>query len=251
MTSYFIASQLVPFGVDHIAAIGTTVLLSVLLSVLVRNSRSTHQQRIICIGIALFLVVSECINYLYVLRHSGWTTFVHDALPLHLCGVTLYLTAYTLVTKRQTTFELVYFWCFSGTVQAILTPEAQVGFPAWSCFHFFFAHGGTIAGVSAMTFGLRMRPRFKGMWLAYGCLWALFLVVGLLDAMLNADYMYFWEPPTGQTPFYFLRWPWYIPFLGLVALVFCILLWLPFSRRANRIANISTHDTEGGPGNSI
>lgn len=231
MNSRFIASQFEPFGSDHLVVIALTVCLSVVLSLLVRNPSSPRLKRIVCISIAVLLIATEWFNYGYVLTQDGWAAFVAESLPLHACGVTLYLTAYTLITKRQLTFEIIYFWGFAGTTQAILTPIAQDGFPAWFSFHFFLTHGGTLVGVSVATFGLRMRPRFKGVWITYAFSWGLLLVVGGLNWLLDTNYMFLCTPPTGNTPFYFLPWPWYILFLGLLALVMFLLLWLPFARR--------------------
>lgn len=223
-----ISSQLEPFGADHMIVIGLIVCLAVVLSLLVRRSRSHRLRRIVCISIACVLLAAEWFNYGYVLVRFNWVYFVGNALPLHVCGFALYLTAYLLITKKQLVFEIVYFWAFAGTIQAILTPVVQKGFPSWDCIHFFLIHGGVIVGVAVATFGLGMRPTLKGLWLTYALSWGLSVIVGIVNYLLGTNYMYLCEPPSGNTPFYFLPWPWYILFLGLVALILFYLLWLPF-----------------------
>ncbi len=231
MGSLSTVSQFEPFSVDHFIVIGATVFLSIVVSIFLRRNTSPVRERLVCIGIACFLIAIEGFNYFYTVTHDGWRYFVDQALPLHACGVALYLAAFTLIKRRQMTFEMVYFWGFAGTTQALLTPIAQAGFPAWFSFHFFLTHGGVIVGVSALTFGLRMRPRFKGLWMTYAATWGLVLVVGAANWLLGTNYMYLCAPPTGPTPFYFLPWPWYLLFLGVLALVLFVLLWLPFAKR--------------------
>ncbi|MHC4552406.1 MAG: YwaF family protein [Planctomycetota bacterium] len=226
-----IASQFQPFGAEHWTVLGVTVVLSALLPLTVRRFPSERFKRNICVVIALLLVATECFNYYYTIAHDGWDKFVDVALPLHACGFSLYLTAFMLLTRRQAAFEIVYFWGFAGTTQALLTPITQAGFPSWSCFHFFITHGLVIVGVSFATFGLKMRPRFKGVWITYAFSWALVFIVGGCNWLLGTNYMYLCERPSGSTPFYFLPWPWYILFLGLLAIVFFVLLWLPFKKK--------------------
>lgn len=223
-------SQFQPFGVGHWTVLGMTVALSALLPLTVRRYGAKWTKRTICVLIAALLVTTECFNYAYTISHGGWEMFIEEALPLHACGFSLYLTAFMLITRRQVIFEIVYFWGFAGTTQALLTPVAQTGFPSWSCFHFFITHGLVIVGVSFATFGLRMRPRFKGVWIAYAYSWALVFIVGGCNRLLGTNYMYLCERPTGNTPFYFLPWPWYILFLGFIAIIFFLLLWLPFRK---------------------
>ncbi len=229
-------SEFKPFGLAHFIVIGLTIFLSILLSVVVRKSASVYLQKVISVTIAILLVGVEGFNYYYSIQYDGWDYFLHESLPLHACGVALYLTAYMLITKRQAIFEIVYFWAFAGTTQAILTPVTQEGFPSWHCFHFFFTHGLVVVGAAYATFGLQMRPRWKGVWITYAYSWGLLFVVGVANQLLGTNYMYLCEKPSGQTPFYFLPWPWYIPFLGLVALVFFYLLWLPFGWDVSRLS---------------
>ena len=235
MDKQILASQFEPFGGEHLAVLAATAALSIALSMWTRRSQSPRLERRICVTIAVLLLALEMFNYYYTITHDGWSRFVAEALPLHACGISLYLTAYMLLTRRQVFFEIVYFWGFAGTTQALLTPVTQEGFPAWPCFHFFLTHGLVVVGVAFATVGLKMRPRFKGVWITYAFSWALVLMVGTCNRLLGTNYMYLCEKPTGSTPFYFLPWPWYILFLGVLAIVFFLLLWLPFrkSRRRN------------------
>ena len=45
-----------------------------------------------------------------------------DHLPITVCGWAVIFSAYFLLTKNQTLFDITYFWLFSGTLFALATP---------------------------------------------------------------------------------------------------------------------------------
>ena len=94
-----------------------------------------------------------------------------------------------------------------------------------------------IVAVFVAVFGLKMRPRLKGVWITYTLSWGLVFVVGGINYLLDTNYMYLCRPPAGVSPFYFLNWPWYILFLSGLALVIFLLLWLPFAARSDADTN--------------
>jgi uncharacterized membrane protein YwaF len=54
---------------------------------------------------------------------------------------------------------------------------------------------------------------------------------------LDANYMFLCRRPEGQSPFFFLPWPWYILFLEGVALVVVTALYLPWAPMLARSAS--------------
>jgi len=223
--------EFVQFGSAHLAAIVALVIVSTILSMTVRYSSSPKARQYICYGLALFLLAMELFDYIFTVTHNGVEYFLQHQLPLHVCGIAVYLTAYMLITKKQLIFEIVYFWALGGTTQAILTPAVSTGFPSYRFFQFFLAHSAVITGVCIAVFGLKMRPRLKGLWFTYALSWLLVFVVGGINTLLDTNYMYLCNPPAGISPFYFLQWPWYILFQSALALVLFFLLWLPFALR--------------------
>jgi hypothetical integral membrane protein (TIGR02206 family) len=206
--------------------------LCILLSAAVRYTHSSNLKRGVCWGLVAVLLGAEWFKYIYTITHDGLNDFMHYALPLHVCGIAVYLSAYMLITKKQVVFEIVYFWALAGTTQAILTPAVTDGFPSYRFFQFFVEHSAVIIAVFVAVFGLKMRPRLKGLWITYALSWGLVFVVGGINALLDTNYMYLCRPPAGISPFYFLDWPWYILFQGALALVIFSLLYLPFGLRS-------------------
>lgn len=241
MTAPPVQSEFVQFGPAHLTMIALLVVVSAGLSAAVRYSNSARFKKRVCWGFAFFLLGAEWFEYCFTIARDGFEFFVQYALPLHMCGIAVYLAAYMLITKRQVIFEIVYFWAIGGTMQAILTPAVTDGFPSYNFLQFFIEHSAVIIAVVIAVFGLRLRPRLKGMWITYAVSWSTVFVIGGLNALLNTNYMYLCSPPVGVSPFYFLDWPWYILFQGGLALVVFTLLYLPFAVWPQKEPRIPMH----------
>jgi len=53
--------------------------------------------------------------------------------------LSVYLTAWALITRSPRVYEVVYFWGLGGTIQALLTPDLLQGFPSAAFVSFFLA----------------------------------------------------------------------------------------------------------------
>ncbi|MHC5179037.1 MAG: YwaF family protein [Planctomycetota bacterium] len=237
MTAAVLQSEFIQFGPPHLIVIATLIVLCVTVSAVVRYAPSSTVKHGICRGLVVVLLGGECFKYVFTYTQYGRDYFVQSSLPLHVCGIAVYLAAFMLITRRQVVFEIVYFWALGGTTQAILTPAVAAGFPSYHFYQFFIEHSAVIIAVFVAVFGLKMRPRLKGVWITYALSWLLVFVVGGINYLLDTNYMYLCRPPTGVSPFYFLDWPWYILFQSGLALVIFSLLYLPFARQPKLAVN--------------
>lgn len=223
-----IEPEFVQFGPAHLAVIALLIVFSIMLPAAVRYSKSERIKWTIRLSLVAVLLGVEWFKCVYMITQNGFDDFIQNDLPLHACGMAIYLTSWVLITKKQVAFEIAYFWGLAGTTQAILTPALTDGFPSVPFFLFFVAHCAIIVGVLVAVFGLKMRPRLKGLWITYALTWTLVFVVGGINALLGSNYMYLCSPPDGTSPFYFLLWPWYLLFQGAFALAAFWILYLPF-----------------------
>ena len=216
------------FGPPHVTAMVLIAAAAVALPVWVRRAGSARLTRRVRGAIALVLLGNELVFYAHGLATLAPAEFLRGCLPLHICGAAVFLVAWTLWKPTQYVYEIAYFWGLGGTVQAILTPNLLVDFPAYRFWQFFITHGALVAGVLLATWGLRMRPA-RGAVLRVVVTTNVYLVlVACADWALGANYMFLREPPAGASPFFFLPWPWYILFLEAVGLGMVLLLCLPF-----------------------
>ena len=215
------------FGLPHVAAIALTAAVAAALTVVARRSGSPRVTRGLCIGLAVVLLVNQSVGWIYRYMTEGGEVFVREHLPLHVCGMTILLSAAMLLFRQRWTFELVYFWGLAGATNAMVTPELSEGLPHYLFFQYFISHGAIVAAALFATLGLGMRPTFRSLVRAFVALNVMAAVLTPVNLLLDSNYMYLCTVPDTASPFIFLPWPWYLLKLELLAAVFFGLLYLP------------------------
>ena len=233
------ANPFVFFGQAHLAAIAVTVAVPVVLIAAARGAGSAAVTRWIARSLAGVLIASEIVYYCHGLATMELGDFLKDHLPLHICGVGLYLTAWVLVRPNQFAYELAYFWGLAGTLQAVITPNLVDGFPSYAFVQFFITHGGIVAGVLFATLAMNMRPKRRAVLRAFLLTNVLMLVLIPINLLLDANYMFICGAPKGEAIFFFLDWPWYILFMEPVCLGLITILYLPFWRSNRRQGGVA------------
>ena len=216
-------------GVPHVVALALTIVLPIALSVLVRKADSSVLTNAVRYLLAATLIINEIGGWIYrAATVQSFSVFVQSYLPLHICGVALFVVVLALLRRNQILYEIGYFWGIVGTLNAVLTPQLGVGFPHYRFFQYFIVHGGIVVSVLFATWGLRMRPTLKGLLRSF--LLANFYMVFIagVNLLLNSNYMFICDPPLTKSPFFFAPWPWYIPILDGVALVLFFVVYSPF-----------------------
>ena len=146
-------------GVPHVIALVLTIALPITLSVLVRKANSSVLTNAVCYLLAAILIVNEIGGGIYrAATVQSFSVFVQNYLPLHICGVALFVVVFALLSRNQILYEIGYFWGIVGTLNAVITPQLAVDFPHYRFFQYFIVHGGIVASVLFATWGLRMRP---------------------------------------------------------------------------------------------
>ena len=214
----------IPFGMAHLAAIALAVIVPVLLALLVRLS---GRRRVAAVVRWLFAgeLVAMYLLWFWLLSQG----VVGNVLPMHLCDWAAIAAIITLIRPNQKSYELAYFWTFSGTLQATLTPELALGWPDLRFVIFFGFHCGVIAAVLYMTLGMRLRPYPKS--IPHVVAWTVFygIAAGFVDWVTGANYGFLRAKPVNPSALDLLSpWPWYIAELVPVALIFILILYAPF-----------------------
>ena len=183
-------------------------------------------------ALALILVVDAAVFAIDpVIRHT-WTA--RASLPLSLCDVALVIAAAACWWPRQPLLiELTWFWGLAGTLQAIATPDLTVGFPHLEFFEYVVGHLGIVIAALYLVVGLGYRPRARAVPRVFAITVLYTGFVGIMDAVLNADYMFLASRPVHWSLLSVLGpWPWYILSAAGLALVLLFALDAPF--RAGR-----------------
>jgi hypothetical integral membrane protein (TIGR02206 family) len=215
------------FGGPHLIAMAASFAVPVVASAAIRPRTRPQLDRMLRWSLAGLMTVNW-FGWMYLLYAKGWLGLGNE-FPLNLCDWATVMTVITLVYPNQRAYELAYFWALAGTLQGMLTPDVKFEFPDIEFVLFFLFHGGIIASVLYMTFGLGWRPypaslpRVIGWTLVYAG------VAGFFDWVLGANYAFLRAKPPFATVFNFMPdWPWYIPLLVVLGLFSTVLYYAPF-----------------------
>ncbi len=215
-------------GASHIGAVAFFAALNVLIIVFRVRIRDTALDQVLRVLIASLLLVNELGLSLWRLRYRVWT--IQTSLPLHLCGVSVLLSALMLYTKSFAIFELTYFWAMGGALQGLLTPDVE----GWDFPHFrfittFLSHGLIVTANLSMVFVLGMRPTFVSYLKSMAVVNAYAGAMLLFNRATGANYGFLCRKPDSPTLFDLLGpWPWYLLSLEAIALVLSFLFLVPF-----------------------
>ncbi|MDA8290705.1 MAG: TIGR02206 family membrane protein [Actinomycetota bacterium] len=156
------------------------------------------------------------------------------SLPLALCNAAVVVAAVACFWPRPTLVEVTYFWGCAGTVQGLATPDLSARFPSLVFAQYVVGHLGVVAAALLLVVGRRITPRRGAAARTFGITAAYSALVGLVDALSGANYMFLRRPPGEWTLLRVLGpWPWYVVSAAGVAALLFALLDLPF-RSARR-----------------
>lgn len=173
------------------------------------------------------LIMSRITLDLWYIFTDRWS--LQTSLPLELCSIASLLSGLMLLTKNKYLFEVLYFIAIGGSMQAILTPDLNFGFPQYRYIQFFFDHFLLLSAPLLMIWLYRFTITFRSLLKSFLSLNLLAGVVFIINLYLDANYMFLKEKPNQGSLLDFLGpYPHYILSLEIVAFVMFTLLYLPF-----------------------
>jgi hypothetical integral membrane protein (TIGR02206 family) len=206
------------WSAEHVAALVAT---AVLAASLTAGARRFGDPWAIAVGRALAVAmlaafVTEQVTYAV---RGEWTDQVN--LPLQLSdAVTLVSAAALWHPERMLLVEVVYFWAFSASLQAVLTPDLAQSFPDLLFFTYFATHSGAIAAACLLVFGMRRVPRRGAVWRVYRITAAFVGVAAVATVVTGGNYMFLRRKPAGGSLLDLMGpWPLYIVVAAAVALL--------------------------------
>jgi hypothetical integral membrane protein (TIGR02206 family) len=220
-----------PFTLPHFAAVSIGLAVT---AGLIAMGSSGHRGRLISTGILAFLNLAT-FGIVQVSWQSVPGMTVEQSIPAHLCDIASILSGFALLTRRRLLCELTYFWGLAATIQGLVTPALEFGFPSWPFITFFLQHFSIVAAALYLPIVDGWRPHHP--W------WRSPLrVLGWSNVYLACAMLVNWrfgtnfgfaarKPVNPSLLDYLGPWPWYLLGMEALALVFFSLLALPFSAR--------------------
>ena len=229
------------FGFVHLAILGM-VGLFIFSLFFVRKSANTKLCKLIRYSLAGLLIINQLARHIWLIYFDMWN--IQWNLPLHLCSIFVWLSAYMLITKSYTIFEFAYFLGLGGALQALLTPDVgSYSFQKLYLAQFFIAHGSIIIASAYMAIVEGYRPTWASIRKVF--IWAniYLVIVTVINLVIGSNYLYTLHKPNVPTLLDYLGpWPWYILSAEGIALILFLLLYLPFLLSAPRPSQNSITD---------
>ena len=148
--------------------------------------------------LAFALIITEMSYYWRLVGVPSLNPNPVDHLPITVCGWVVIFSSYMIVGKSQTLFDIVYFWLFSGTIFALITPTviSYTGPTRFRYYQFWLEHTLGYVALFYMIFVHNMRPTFRSMFKSYGVLLAMGAIAFAANRLLGpgANYLFLAKP---------------------------------------------------------
>lgn len=218
------------------AAYGTALSLAVLVTVTlcVVGRRHPGPWRVWVAAAMGAVLLADAVSYIVGLVVAG-TFSARTDLPFALCDAAVLVAAAACATRVRALVELTWFWGLAGTLQAVITPDLSSGFPHLVFFQYVVGHLTIVMAALFLVIGMGLVPRHGAPWRVLALTALYTALVGLVDGVTGANYMFLRRPPGEWTILRLLGpWPWYTLSAAGVAVVLVVLLDLPFRPERRR-----------------
>lgn len=223
------------FSLLHFGWFSTSLIMIVGIIFIFRYMNAINKIRII--RVSAFLLV-----FLYLLRIL-WATLlgkfrIESMLPLHLCGIMIFVEFFAVFSKSQLLKEFGYSAGLPGAFIALLTPEFN-GYPLLSFQYqiYILSHVLLIIVPLLWIFGEGFKPSKSYLMKIYWILCGIAAFDAIINKLINSNYMFISKAPL-NTPFVYIE-KWfgyrgYVGFLLISSFIALHLMYLPFSLKQKK-----------------
>lgn len=178
------------------------ILVAVAIIFLIRHFRVELQQSrkeyILRYILAFALIVSEMSYYWRLIGIPALGPNPIDHLPITVCGWAVVFCSYMVIGKSQLLFDISYFWLFSGSIFALITPTviSYTGPTRFRYYQFWAEHLLGYIAIFYMIFIHNMRPTVRSAIRSYVALMVLAVVAFFTNRYLGpgANYLFLAKP---------------------------------------------------------
>lgn len=159
---------------------------------------------------------------------------IQTDLPLHLCHFAYWFSVLGMLAQvynyknKQFFFNCAYFLGFSGAFQGIVTVDLTGIFTFGDMLSLHLQHSLIILNVLWLIFAYGMKFNLKGVMQAFLFTNILLIFVGIINTVIESNYMFLCKPPDVNNPFLIGDWPFYLIILELIFFIYGYFLCLPF-----------------------
>jgi hypothetical integral membrane protein (TIGR02206 family) len=224
---------------EHLAALAATVASS---AVLVAGARRggpafSRPARLVLGAVILAGFIGEQLAYA---ERGEWSARVN--LPFQLSDAVTLVSVAALWRPRPLPVELVYYWAFAATLQALVTPDLPQSYPDVLYFTYFATHGGALAAACLLVIGERRLPRAGSAIEAFAVTAAFAAAAAVVTLASGGNYLFLRRKPAGGSLLDAMGpWPLYIAAAAALGLA----LFLALEAAARHYAGADAQGTAG------
>lgn len=217
----------VPYGQQHWYALLFFLIFGIVLIVGSKKYASQRQQIVIGNIYALFLAL-VIVAWTFIKIVLDDFSLKTD-LPFHLCNIIALLMPIYAFTRKRVIYEVLLFWVFAGTIQALITPDVNNGFPHFTYLKYWLAHAGVVVFMLYATFVYKESPSLKSVFKSFIALQVYIVVIYVVNLIFDSNYFYVNAKPDAATLLdFFGDWPYYILVSELVMIPLFLIIYSPF-----------------------
>jgi len=178
--------------------------------------------------LAYIFLGREILHQCYMYATDTWV--VEASLPLHLCGISSIVSIILLFSPKQKLFEFLALLGLAGAIHSFLTPELTHGSSLYHYVDYYLSHGGIIMTAFYMRFVIGMKPELNSWWNVF--LWGngVLIIVGTINYLIAANYIYLCTPPIASNPLILGPWPYYLIGFEVAGIIHIYLLYKVFRK---------------------
>ena len=204
------------FGLSHGFAILFFVILIIVLVVL-KDKITDRLDLILRRTVAILMVTMEVTFYIWSLLQGGFQT---SLLPFGVCAIAMYVTSYTLWTKSEKSFKVIFPWAIIGSLISLTVADLTYNFPHFRYIHYFGNHGLFLVGNLYLLIVCGLKITYKDILKSSLILLIYAAVMYPINYLLDSNHLFLREIPGEVAPiFQFLGDFWVIGFVISIALL--------------------------------
>ena len=156
-----------------------------------------NEKNLRCV-LAFMLIICEMSYFWRLVGVPAQNPNPVDHLPITVCGWAVIFCSFMLVGKLQSLFDIAYFWLFSGTLFALVTPTVitYTGPTRFRYYQFWLEHTLGYIAIFYMIFVHNMRPTLRSAVKSYVALAVLAVIAYFANSMIGpgANYLFMAKP---------------------------------------------------------
>ncbi len=152
--------------------------------------------------LAFTLLISEMAYYWRLVAMPSLGPSAVENLPIGVCGWAAIFGTFMLIGKKQSLFDIIYFWLLSGSLFALITPTPLnfTGPTRFRYYQFWAEHTLGYIAIFYMIFVHGMRPTVKSAIRSYVALVIFAVIAYNVNTMIpGANYLYMARPESAPS----------------------------------------------------